>query len=96
MSPMTYFILEYRYQDLAARERTRADHLDYMQSLHASGSVVMGGPTAGSAGAVVVFDVADEAAVHDLVAGDPYTREGVASDHAIRRWDVVIPAQDTP
>ena len=53
----------------------------------------MAGPLADSSGAVVVLDVEDEAAVRDVIAGDPYTRENATADHRIRAWNVVVPAQ---
>ena len=91
---MSHFLLEYRYVDMDARARVRAEHLDYLNGLHAKGTLVLAGPLADSSGAVVVLDVEDEAAVRDVIAGDPYTREHAAADHRIRAWNVVIPAQD--
>jgi uncharacterized protein len=93
MSGMSHFLLEYRYIDMDARGRARADHLDYLHRLKAEGTVVMAGPLADTSGAVLVLDVADEAAVQDVIAGDPYTREHATADHRIRAWNVVIPAQ---
>ena len=74
MSGMSHFLLEYRYVDMDARGRARAEHLDYLNRLQAEGTLVMAGPLADTTGAVGVLDVADEAAVQDVIAGDPYTR----------------------
>jgi uncharacterized protein YciI len=93
MSGMTYFLLEYRYADPDARARVRPEHLAYMGSLHDAGAVVLAGPTADSRGAVVVLDVADESAAREVLAADPYTREGVSTVATLREWNVVIPAQ---
>jgi uncharacterized protein len=93
MSGMSHFLLEYRYIDMYARSRARAEHLDYPNGLQAEGTVVMAGPLGDTSGAVLVLDVADEAAVQDVIAGDPYTREHATADHRIRAWNVVVPAQ---
>ncbi len=53
----------------------------------------MAGPLADSSGAVVVLDVEDEAAVRDVIAGDPYTKANATTDHRIREWNVIPPAQ---
>ena len=90
---MSHYLLEYRYADMDARARARADHLDYLNALQANGTVVLAGPLADSSGAVMVLDVEDEAAVRDVIAGDPYTKANATADHRIRAWNVVIPAQ---
>ena len=50
---------------------------------------MLAGPLADTSGAVVVLDVEDEAAVQDVIAGDPYTRANATADHRIRAWNVV-------
>lgn len=90
---MAYYVLEYRYGDMDARARVRPQHLEYMTGLHAAGKVLLAGPIGDGAGAMVIYDVADEAEVRQLVADDPYTVEDVAVDAAVRAWSVVIPAQ---
>ena len=92
MSRMAYFVLEYRYRDMDARARVRDEHLAYMNALHDQGKVVLAGPTADSQGAVVVLDVADQSAAQEVLAADPYTREGVSADVNLRGWNVVVPA----
>ena len=88
---MSHFLLEYRYADMDARARARPEHLDYLNALQANGTVVMAGPLADSSGAVVVLDVEDEAAVREVIAGDPYTRRDATADHRIREWNVIVP-----
>lgn len=89
---MAYFVLDFRYADMEARTRVRPQHLDYLNGLYAEGKVVLAGPLAEGGGAIVVYDVADEAEAQRLVEGDPYTAEGVAGDLRLREWNVVIPA----
>jgi uncharacterized protein YciI len=90
---MSHFLLEYRYVDMDARNRVRAEHLDYLHRLQSQGTLVMAGPLADTSGAVLVLDVADETAVQDVVAADPYTRENATADHRIRAWNVVVPGR---
>ena len=49
---MSHFLLEYRYVDMDARNRVRAEHLDYLHRLQAKGTLVMAGPLADTSGAV--------------------------------------------
>lgn len=56
---MSHFLLEYRYVDMDARNRVRAEHLDYLHRLQSQGTLVMAGPLADTSGAVLVLDVAD-------------------------------------
>lgn len=90
---MAFFVLEYRYADMDARARARADHLEYLHGLADQGTVVLAGPVGDGSGAMVVYRAQDEAEVQRLVAEDPYTREGVAADHRVRPWNVVVPSQ---
>lgn len=90
---MAYFVLEYRYGDMDARARARADHLAYMSRLHAAGQVVLAGPVGDGAGAMVLFRAGDEAEVRLLVEADPYTSAGASADITVRPWNVVVPDQ---
>jgi uncharacterized protein len=90
---MSFFVLEYRYADMDARARVRADHLTYVQSLYEKGTVVLAGPVGDGSGAMMVLQVGSEDEAGRVVKGDPYTAAGVGVDHALRPWEVVIPAQ---
>ena len=90
---MSFFVLEYRYADLAARARVRPDHLTYLQSLLEEGTVVLAGPVGDGSGAMMVLQVGSEQEARRVIAGDPYTIAGVGADHVLRPWNVVIPAQ---
>jgi uncharacterized protein YciI len=91
---MAYFALEYRYTDPEKRAAVRPRHLDYLRRLHADGKLVMAGPVADASGALVVYRAADAAEAQQLVAEDPYTREGVSADATLREWTVVIGADE--
>ena len=90
---MSFFVLEYRYADLGARARVRPDHLAYVQSLHEKGTVVLAGPIGDGSGAMMVLQIGSEDEAGRVVKGDPYTAAGVAVDHVLRPWNVVIPTQ---
>jgi uncharacterized protein YciI len=87
---MAYFVLESSYADMEARARVRPRHLEYLEGLNADGKVVMAGPVGEGAGAMVVYQAADEAEVRRLVAADPYSEEGVTVEVSLRAWNVVI------
>lgn len=61
-------------QRLAARPA----HRERLTGLHRAGVVRLAGPWADDSGALIVFDVPDEAALDRLLAADPYlTAPGV-------------------
>ncbi len=74
------------------RLAVRPVHREYVHDLHARGAIRMSGPLVGDAGAVLVYEAADEAAVRALIDADPYTREGVVREVSLREWTVVVPA----
>jgi hypothetical protein len=90
---MSFFVLEYRYADLDARARVRPDHLAYLQLLHRKGTVVLAGPVGDGSGAMMVLRAGSEEEARRVVENDPYTAAGVGVDHALRPWNVVVPAQ---
>jgi uncharacterized protein len=90
---MALYVLEYRYTDPDVRARVRPRHLEYMRSLLEDGSLVMAGPWADGSGALVVFHADDHDHAAALVDADPYTVEGASTDHRLREWTIVLPAQ---
>ena len=60
-------------------EQTRPAHLEFLKEEIAVGPLLLAGRQAGGSGGVlVVADMSTERA-EDLIARDPYTREGVAT-----------------
>lgn len=90
---MSFFVLEYRYADMDARARVRTDHLAYLQSLAAQGTVVLAGPVGDGSGAMMVLRAASEEDAQRVIENDPYTAAGVGADHVLRPWNVVVPTQ---
>ncbi|MCW2922737.1 MAG: hypothetical protein JWM98_141 [Thermoleophilia bacterium] len=74
------------------RLAVRPEHREYVRGCFERGEVRMSGPLAGDAGAVIVYEAADEAAARALVDADPYRREGVVREVSLREWTVVVPA----
>lgn len=87
---MGYWVLEFRYTDMALRERVRPDHLAYFTSLHEQGRLVLGGPIGDGHGAMSVLRADTEDEVWAMIAADPYTTSGAGADHVVRPWSVAI------
>ncbi len=76
------------------RLAVRPEHREYVHRLFADGHIRMSGPLADDTGAVLVYAAADLDAARELIAADPYVREGVVSEVSLREWNVVVPAAD--
>lgn len=76
------------------RLAVRPEHRKYVADLFAQGRIRMSGPLQGDAGAVLVYEAPSEAEARELVARDPYTREGVVREVSLREWVVVVPPAD--
>jgi uncharacterized protein YciI len=71
-------VVELSFTDAPHRLAARPAHRERLQSLHSDGVVKMAGPYPDDSGAMLVFDVADQAALDELLAADPYyTTDGV-------------------
>lgn len=88
---MPLFVLEYRYADPELRKAVRPRHLDYVAGLRERGEVLMAGPFADDSGAMIIYNCADEAAVAQRIADDPYTREDVTVQRQVRQWQAALP-----
>jgi hypothetical protein len=77
-----------------ARERREQDgwdeHAEFMDGLAGEGFVVLGGPVGEGDGddALLVLDVADEASVHECLAGDPWSGT-VLTTSRVEPWTVL-------
>jgi uncharacterized protein YciI len=72
------YVVELSFTDAPRRLAARPAHRERLQGLHSDGVVKMAGPYPDDSGAMLVFDVADAAALDELLAADPYYRtEGV-------------------
>ncbi|MFT4202245.1 YciI family protein [Gordonia sp. (in: high G+C Gram-positive bacteria)] len=85
---MPNFAVEYTYapEQAALRDEHRPAHRDWLGAGHSSGIVRMAGPFADGSGAWVMIDAADEQAVRDHLAGDPFAKVGAIAATRIREW----------
>lgn len=90
---MAKFVALLTFADnLEIRLAVRPKHREYLQSLLDQGRLHESGPFADDAGALIVYEVADEAEARALIAADPYTDAGVVADLQLREWKRVFPA----
>ncbi|PZF96036.1 YciI family protein [Micromonospora deserti] len=80
------WIVELSFSDAPERLAARPAHREWLAGLHRTGVVRMAGPWAGDSGALIVFDVHDEAALERLLAADPYFTTPGVQVTARREW----------
>lgn len=83
------WILELAFDPPAHEERLarRPAHRDLLQAFHADGAVLHAGPLADGSGAVIVWDLPDEASVREHMAQDPYYDAPSVTVASLREWD---------
>ena len=90
---MAQFVVQLRF-DVAETDRrmeVRPAHREYLTELKAAGKLVAAGPFTDQTGALLVYDVADEAEVRDILAKDPYTPAGVYEISTLAEWQPLFP-----
>lgn len=96
---MAYFLLEYDLAPdyLERRAALRPEHLGLARAAAERGELRLAGALAEPTDrALLVFEVADDAAVQAFVAADPYVRHGLVVAWRVRPWTVVIGADLRP
>jgi len=78
--------------DLEKRLAIRPKHREYLTSLLEQGKLHESGPFADDAGALIIYEVADEAEARAIIDADPYAGTGVIADLQLREWKRVFPA----
>lgn len=98
MGPMSTYAVEYTYTDDAdALSQVRPSHRAYLGERLAEGTLIASGPyTAGPAGALLLFSVADEQALQEVLDGDPFAVAGLISATSVRPWNPVFAVWDKP
>lgn len=90
---MALFVVQLRF-DLAETDRrmeVRPAHRDYLTALKEAGKLVAAGPFTDQTGALLVYDVADEAELRDILAKDPYTPQNVYEIATLAEWQPLFP-----
>ncbi|MFD5824553.1 YciI family protein [Lentzea sp. NPDC060358] len=76
--------------DTEKRLAVRPAHRDYLASLSGKGVLLAAGPFADDTGALIIYEAADEAAVREVIAADPYTPAEVVDSWTIRPWNALL------
>ncbi|GGU19049.1 YciI family protein [Lentzea flava] len=72
------------------RLSVRPAHREYIASLVEKGVVLGAGPYADDTGALIIYEAADEPALKEFIAADPYTPANVITEWKIREWTPVL------
>jgi uncharacterized protein YciI len=88
---MALFALQLKFTDPERRMEVRPAHRDYLAELKEAGKLVTAGPFADQTGALLIYDVADEAELRDILAKDPYTTADVYEIITLAEWQTAFP-----
>lgn len=89
---MATFVLELRFdKDNERRLAVRPEHRRYLRGLLERGKLRTAGPWGDDSGAMIVYEVADEAEAHALLAADPYTAADAVTVVSLREWTPILP-----
>jgi len=88
---MSRFVVQLTFTEGDRRLEVRPDHRAYLKELLEQGKLVTAGPWADDTGALLIYEVADEQAMRDILAADPYTRAGVVEVTQLREWNPIFP-----
>jgi uncharacterized protein YciI len=65
-------------------------HADFVDDLIANGTFVMGGPFSDNSGSLVLLEGLAAAEALEVLAEDPFVRNGVFEIEAVRDWTVYV------
>ena len=88
---MATFALQLKFTDPERRMEVRPAHREYLAELKEAGKLVTAGPFADQTGALLIYDVADEAELRDILAKDPYTTADVYEIITLTEWQTAFP-----
>ena len=88
---MAKFAAYVTFSDPEKRLATVDRHRAYLRDLLSQGKLHESGPFADGKGALIIYEVADEAEARALLDADPYTPAGVLADVQLREWNRVLP-----
>jgi len=67
-----------------------SEHASFMDALVDEGFILLGGPLEGDREVLHIVEAESEAAIHERLAGDPWTPNGMLSTVRIERWTVLL------
>jgi uncharacterized protein len=82
-------IVEYDAADPKAPV-VRPRHREYLSELRANGKLVISGPFTEGGGALIVMEADSKEQVADLMAADPFVKEGVFKSWVVRPWNPIF------
>jgi len=83
------YVLFYDSGDLSLAMENFPAHQAWYREFMARGVLLSLGPFSDRAGSMAIFTTRE--AAEEFVAGDPFVRSGVVSDHHIREWREATP-----
>ncbi|MDM7856335.1 YciI family protein [Cellulomonas alba] len=90
---MTTYAVRYTYDARSdVRDAVRPEHRAYLGGLLERGALHMSGPFSdeGEPGALLIFEAAGAEELAELLAADPFAREGLVARIDVRAWTVAI------
>jgi uncharacterized protein YciI len=88
---MALFAVQLTFTDTDRRLQARPAHREYLQSLREGGKLAAAGPFEDQSGALLIYDVDDEAELRRLLAKDPYTAADVYTLTILKEWTPAFP-----
>jgi uncharacterized protein YciI len=80
------YVVELDFDDDPRRSEARPAHRERLQALSSQGILVLAGPWADDAGAMLVFDLPSDAALREVMEQDPYYGTPGVTVRRIREW----------
>lgn len=87
---MARYVLQLAFKNNDRRLEVRPAHREYLKTLHEQGRLVTAGPWADDTGALLIYEVAGEQELRDILAADPYTPADVYDITELREWIPII------
>jgi uncharacterized protein len=84
------FVVELALDPTPERMQARPDHRQRLQNLKNQGRLLMAGPYADDAGALLVFDVTELDEMQQLLAEDPYYRTAGVTVVRCTEWTPIV------
>lgn len=84
------FVVELAFDEGPERIAARPAHRKRLRDLHAAGVVVGAGPFSDESGALLIFDVASEEELAEIIDADPYYRTPGVTIVRRQRWSPVM------
>lgn len=87
---MPRFVVQIAFTDFDARAAAKPAHREYLKDLFAQGKLVTSGPWADQSGALLIYEVRDEAQLREIVAKDPYMLVNVGEVTVMKEWTPIF------